>query len=147
MLLTSAEGRQWKHPCGHNAPSTLSHSTCPSQGSPSGQHPQQRSSFKAQNLSKLWTHAPDNATSPPTFPSPHGKHCCASAAPAAVPGGPPVKHNHHLQICKESYLWTGGISTPERAQKVTTDCQSTCGHLWHADAIFLQFFSGHRAQH
>lgn len=44
-------------------------------------------------------------------------------------------HNHHLQCCKEFYLWTGGISTPERAQKVTTDCQSACGHLWHADAI------------
>lgn len=73
--------------------------------------------------------------------------CQHSPLPATVPGGPPVRHNHHLQLCKESYLWTGGISTPERAQKVTTDCQSTCGHLWHADAIFLQFFSGHRAQH
>lgn len=73
-----------------------------------------------------------------------------SPLPAPAPGGPPIRHNHHLQLCKDSCLWTGGISTPERAQKVTTDCQSTCGHLWHADAIFLQFFSGKlrdRAQH
>ena len=44
--------------------------------------------------------------------------------------------NHHLRFCKESYLQTAaGISTPERAQKVTADCQRTCGHPWHAYAI------------
>lgn len=47
-------------------------------------------------------------------------------------------HDCRLQFCKESYLRTGGITTPERAQKVTTDCQSACGHLWHADAILQQ---------
>lgn len=61
--------------------------------------------------------------------------CLRSHLPATVPGGPSLTHDHHLQFCKESYLQTGGISTPERAQKVTTDCQSTCSHLWQADAI------------
>lgn len=58
---------------------------CPRAPVPSGLQPQQRSSFKVQNLSKLWIHAPDKATSPPTFPSPQ--------VSIAVPALPPPSHS------------------------------------------------------
>lgn len=52
-----------------------------------------------------------------------------------LPGGPSVTHKCHLPFCKASCQRTGGICTPEGAQKVTTRCQRACGHLRHADAI------------
>lgn len=130
------KGRAWKHSCGCSASLHCPRVAAPLRMALLASTHSQGAPRKHRVSPNEW---PMPLATPPLhqlfLPCRLASLCQRSHLPAAVPGGPSVVHDHHLQFCKESYLWTGGIGTPERAQKVTTDCQSACGHLWHADAI------------